>query len=67
MLLLETLLLEIGNLDDNELVYARHLAYIFHNIPALLRQNLTQEVAEQAWSAIYSRSEALGVGDLINQ
>lgn len=65
LLLLSKVLLEIRNLEDTQLKQARSLAYIFHNVPGLLRCNFDEETAEEAYEAILSRAEAVGLSEWV--
>ena len=67
LLILERLLLEIRNLEESELDYAKVLAYIFHNVPGLLRHNLDEEAAEEAYNVIRARADHFGVRKLIDE
>ena len=61
LLMLGYLLVEIRNLEREELSYAPKLAYIFHNVPALLNYNFNDITAEQAYEDITARAAALGL------
>lgn len=61
LMLLDTLLLEIRNLEPHELAYAPKMAYMFHNIPALLTTNFTGTSGNEAFEIIRSRAAALGL------
>lgn len=67
LLILERLLLEIRNLDDTELSYAKALAYIFHNVPGLLRCNLDEKTAEEAYDVIRARADQFGLRKWIDE
>ena len=61
LMLLDSLLLELRNLEPNELVYAPKLAYMFHNIPSLLVTNFENTSGNEAFEMIRGRAEALGL------
>jgi len=63
--ILERLMLEIRNLEDDELKFARSLAYIFHNVPMILKRNLSDEQGEEAWIILMGRAEHFHLKDLI--
>lgn len=61
LLMLEYLLLEMRNLEPAELPYAPKLAYMFHNVPALLSSHFDVQVGEEAYAVIQGRATALGL------
>jgi len=63
LLLLSKVLVEIRNLEDAQLKQARSLAYIFHNLPGVLRCNFEEEAAKEAYEIILSRAEAVGLAE----
>lgn len=65
LLLLSKVLLEIRNLEDAQLKQARSLAYIFHNVPGLLRCNFDGETAEEVYETILSRAEVVGLSEWV--
>jgi hypothetical protein len=65
--MLERLLLEIRNLDDSEISQAKSLAYIFHNIPGVLRCNFDERTADEAFEVIRGRAEHFGLSKKIEQ
>lgn len=67
LLMMESLLLKIRNLDDSQLSEAKALAYIFHNIPGVLRCNFDEDSAEEAFAVIRSRAHYFGLSDQIDE
>lgn len=61
LLFLDKVLLEIRNFEAHEVQYAPKIAYIFHNVPALLRCNFCDMTGDEAFAIIRSRAEALGL------
>ena len=61
LLMLEYLLLEIRNFEPAEAAYAPKLAYMFHNVPALLNSNFDVKAGEEAYAVIEGRAAALGL------
>ena len=61
LLLLDAFLLELRNLEPQELEFAPKLAYIFHNVPAVLLTTPTPEACEFALQTLRARADALGV------
>lgn len=66
LLMLEYLFLEMRNMEENELKYVPKIAYIFHNVPALLLYDFNEQSAEQAYNVITARADALGLRDWLN-
>jgi hypothetical protein len=64
--MLEKLLLEIRNLEGDELKYAPKLAYIFHNVPALLQTNFNKTNGDETFAVIQSRAQALGLSSWVD-
>ncbi len=60
-------MLEIRNLDDSQLEHARSLAYIFHNVPGLLRCSFDEQEAEEAYEVIRSRADHFGLAEWIDE
>jgi hypothetical protein len=67
LLMLEILLLEIRNLEDSQLSQAKSLAYIFHNVPGILRCNFNEKTAGEAFEVIRSRAEYFGLSNQIDK
>lgn len=67
LLMLERLLLEIRNLEESESRKSRSLAYIFHNVPGMLRCHFDESVGEEAFEVILSRAAHLGLTKEIEQ
>ena len=67
LLMLGRLLLVIRNLEDSQLDQARSLAYIFHNVPGLLRRNFNENAAEEAYQVIRARAEYFGLSKWIDE
>jgi hypothetical protein len=67
LLMLERVLLEIRNMDDAQLHDAKSLAYIFHNLPGILRCGFDEETAEETYEVIRSRAEYFGLSKQIEE
>lgn len=67
LILLERLLLEIRNLEGENILLAPKLAYIFHNIPGLLKSHLSDSDMDEALNVILSRAEQLSIKDWISE
>jgi hypothetical protein len=66
LLLLGKLLREIRNLEDSQLIHAKNLAYIFHDVPALLLNDFESLDPDQAFEMIRARSEPIGYTQTVN-
>ncbi len=61
LLILEEVLLELRNFEAHEVHHAPKIAYIFHNVPALLQSNFRSTTGDEAFEVIQARAQALGL------
>lgn len=54
--ILSRLLLEVRNLEEADLMLAPKLAYIFHNVPALIDSHFAGTDGDEAWEVIRARA-----------
>jgi len=66
LLILEEVLLELRNFEAHQVQYAPKIAYIFHNVPALIQSNFRSTTGDEAFEVIRARAQALGLTDWVD-
>jgi hypothetical protein len=65
LLLLDRLMFEFRHLENDDLVFVKPVAYVFHDIPMLLLHDFSDEEGEKAWDSLLSRADHVQMTDVI--